>query len=207
MPTSADPPAGHQGDDREALLTEAEHEVVRLVGEAWTLLKERVVAHGDNYDADLAEFTTAVHHIQHAVRGQAAARAYPGRYRLLGAAVGESVPAAGAVEPPADPCADLPDAPVPRPPPEAPQPLGRPVADDRARFRALLALPGRSGWRLHTGGKVPTNLYAHDGDDPAGVPVGSMDTVWLAALVRDAVNEYLIAVDRRREREEVAEDA
>jgi hypothetical protein len=71
------------------------------------------------------------------------------------------------------------------------EPLGRPAADDPARFHALLALPGRTGWRLRVGGRVPINLYASSPDDPEGVPVGSMPTVWLAALVVDAVNQLL----------------
>jgi hypothetical protein len=71
----------------EPLLTGAEHTVIRLVGEAWTVLRDEVVAHGPHYAADLAELTAPCHHIQRAVLAQAAARDDPDRYRLLGAAL------------------------------------------------------------------------------------------------------------------------
>lgn len=66
--------------------------------------------------------------------------------------------------------------------------MSRPLTDDRARFDALLALPDRDDWQLRVGGQVPPNLYAHTDTDPKGVPVGSMDTVWLAEQVVAAVN-------------------
>lgn len=60
-------------------------------------------------------------------------------------------------------------------------------------------------WRVGT--KIGKNLYRITDDHPEGEDIGRMDTLELAAFVVDAVNEHLIAVDRRREREEVPKDA
>jgi len=65
------------------LLTTVEHKVIELVGLLPGLL-ERVVDVGPSRRADLAEVIAHVHAIQNAVLAQAAARAYPDRYRLLG---------------------------------------------------------------------------------------------------------------------------
>jgi hypothetical protein len=71
----------------EALLTDAEREVVDLLGRAYTLLRNEVVAHGETRDADCAEMCAHIHVVQHAVMAQAAARAYPGEFRLLGSVI------------------------------------------------------------------------------------------------------------------------
>lgn len=61
----------------DGLLTEREHEVCRLLALAYN----EYLATGAK-GPDLGEFATAVHHAQHAVMAQAAARAYPDLYRL-----------------------------------------------------------------------------------------------------------------------------
>lgn len=65
------------------LLTEEEHRAVQLSGELWGVLC-RIVGDGRTRDADLGEAIVHIHALQHAVMSQAAARAYPDRYRLLG---------------------------------------------------------------------------------------------------------------------------
>lgn len=77
------------------LLTDAEHELVAALGEVWNSFC-RVVGNGPTRDHDLAEIVAHVHALQHKVMGQAAARAYPGRYRVLGGVVG------GDPQPPGD---------------------------------------------------------------------------------------------------------
>lgn len=65
------------------LLTDDEHEFVEQLGRAWNLLCD-VVGSGSSRSGDLAEAATHVHALQNLVLAQAAARAYPDRYRLLG---------------------------------------------------------------------------------------------------------------------------
>lgn len=65
-------------------LTEAEHRVVALLAEAYTLYAQEVVAVGPTRSHDLGEFGARTHDLQHAVMAQAAARAYPDLYRLAG---------------------------------------------------------------------------------------------------------------------------
>jgi hypothetical protein len=73
------------------LLTEAEHTIVTLLGRAAS--KFRIDVIGDSGELpvpgsverdDLAEFVDKVHQLQHVVLAQAAARAYPNRYRSAG---------------------------------------------------------------------------------------------------------------------------
>lgn len=67
------------------LLTDAEHHAMDLTVELWNTLARDVV--GDtsgSRKADLRELAAHLHAIQQAVLSQAAGRAYPGRYRLLG---------------------------------------------------------------------------------------------------------------------------
>lgn len=71
------------------LLTDAERDAVRMAGELYTHIAEHVTGDGPAWDADLAELAAAVHVIQRAVMAQAAARAYPGEFRLLGRACGD----------------------------------------------------------------------------------------------------------------------
>jgi hypothetical protein len=66
------------------LLTDAEHRVMGLTAEVWNTLVREVVGNGPARDGDLAELATDIHRIQERVLAQAAARAYPDRYRLLG---------------------------------------------------------------------------------------------------------------------------
>lgn len=65
------------------LLTEDEHRAIALAGELMNLLRS-IVGDGPHALAELAELVPPVHVIQRAVMKQAAARAYPDRYRLLG---------------------------------------------------------------------------------------------------------------------------
>lgn len=75
--------------DAPELLTPAEHEAVRLAGQLYTLIADHVVGHGPTRDDDLVEIRAAVHVIQRGVESQAAARAYPAEFRLLGCALDE----------------------------------------------------------------------------------------------------------------------
>jgi len=68
------------------LLTEAEHRVVDLSSELAVEL-HGVIGHGPSRAQDLRETFAAIHMIQNAVLAQAAARAYPERYRLMGEAL------------------------------------------------------------------------------------------------------------------------
>lgn len=68
---------------RGALLTEPEHRAMRLTVDLWHALC-RIAADGPARDGDLAELCTHIHAIQRTILAQAAARAYPNRYRLLG---------------------------------------------------------------------------------------------------------------------------
>lgn len=65
------------------LLSDDEQLAIRQAGDLWGTLC-RVVGDGPTRDSDLDELIHHVHAIQHAVMGQAAARAYPATYRLLG---------------------------------------------------------------------------------------------------------------------------
>lgn len=47
-----------------------------------------IVGHGPTRDHDLNEFAAHIHSIQHTIMSQAAARAHPDRFRLLGEIVG-----------------------------------------------------------------------------------------------------------------------
>lgn len=63
------------------LLTPDEHEALELTADLGRVMR-RVI--GNDNGPDVAEAVAALHVIQNMVRGQAAARAYPDRYRLLG---------------------------------------------------------------------------------------------------------------------------
>jgi hypothetical protein len=67
----------------DGLLTAEEQHAVHLAGELANILG-RVVGQGPSRHADLTELIGHVHGIQRAVLAQAAARAHPGTYRLLG---------------------------------------------------------------------------------------------------------------------------
>jgi DivIVA domain-containing protein len=68
-------------------LTPAEHRVVTLLGQAWTTLVQEVVEPDRQQHADLSELVGPMHTLQNAVLAQAAARAYPDRYRRLGTSI------------------------------------------------------------------------------------------------------------------------
>jgi hypothetical protein len=65
------------------LLTEDERLCVKKLGEAWNLLC-RIAGHEATRDPDLNELVVHVHALQNAVLAQAAGRAYPSEFRLLG---------------------------------------------------------------------------------------------------------------------------
>lgn len=67
----------------EHLLTEDERTALRLSGELANAC-HRIIGDGPTAEHDWAEMASHIHVIQHAVMAQAAARAYPDEYRLLG---------------------------------------------------------------------------------------------------------------------------
>ncbi len=77
---SNEPPSSAPAD----LMTEDEHRAMALTADLWNLLC-RVAASGRSRSSDLGEVCHHIHAIQHVILAQAAGRAYPGRYRLLGA--------------------------------------------------------------------------------------------------------------------------
>lgn len=72
------------GNPATALLTFAERQAVRDAGMLYTHIAGHVVTGGPTRADDLAEFRAAVHQIQRAVLAQAAVRACPTEFRLLG---------------------------------------------------------------------------------------------------------------------------
>jgi hypothetical protein len=83
--------------DRE-VLTDAERKAIRLAGELYTFIRDEVCGNGLTRDADLAELTADVHRIQRLVMAQAAARLYPGEFRLMGGVIGGGSPAISLLE-------------------------------------------------------------------------------------------------------------
>jgi hypothetical protein len=67
----------------DVVLTAAEHRVMGLTVDLWHGLG-LIVQHGPARSSDLGELACHIHAVQRAVLAQAAARAYPDRYRLLG---------------------------------------------------------------------------------------------------------------------------
>jgi hypothetical protein len=70
------------------VLTDAEREAVRMAGELYTHVQDKVCGNGPTRDDDLAELRASIHHVQRLVMAQAAARLYPGELRLMGEAIG-----------------------------------------------------------------------------------------------------------------------
>jgi len=70
------------------LLTEAEHRAMDLTVELVNLIAGEIVGHGRTRESDLNELVRDIHAVQRTILKQAAARAYPDRYRLLGCEVG-----------------------------------------------------------------------------------------------------------------------
>lgn len=77
-------PATDERDILDALLTPDEHRAMDMTAELWNLLAQKVVGRGSARDGDMAELASDVHRIQERILAQAAARAFPDRYRLLG---------------------------------------------------------------------------------------------------------------------------
>lgn len=69
--------------EKPGLLTPAEHAAMDLTAQLWNALCG-LVGNGSPRDGDLRELADAIHTIQGRILSQAAGRAYPGRYRLLG---------------------------------------------------------------------------------------------------------------------------
>ena len=65
------------------LLTDDEHELIDMLGKCANLFG-RVIGNGPTRAADTSEMVAPIHVLQQAVMSQAAARAYPTKYRLLG---------------------------------------------------------------------------------------------------------------------------
>lgn len=116
------------------LLTAAEHDAVAQAAELWGSLTA-IVADGPARAGDLSELIFHVHAIQRAVLKQAAARAYPDLYRLLGGWPVEPKPEFVAEVRVCPTCTA--NAGGPPPPPEMPDPLPDPVVPDNSP-RALL---------------------------------------------------------------------
>lgn len=70
----------------EELLTKSELALIDCIGGLMSGFLE-VVGDGPTRSADLCEIVSLIHALQDKVMGQAAARAYPDRLRLLGAVV------------------------------------------------------------------------------------------------------------------------
>lgn len=66
------------------LLTQAEHRAMDLTVELANLLLGEVIGQGRTAEADSCELAIHIHGIQRSILAQAAARAYPDKYRLLG---------------------------------------------------------------------------------------------------------------------------
>lgn len=71
-------------DGPEPGLTIAEHKALELTAQLWNQLAGQVIKDGPSGDLDRQELAAHIHAIQRAVMAQAAARAYPGLFRLLG---------------------------------------------------------------------------------------------------------------------------
>lgn len=68
------------------ILTEAEHSLIRDIANVFGgFLK--IMEHDASYGGDIQEIIYHVHALQNHVLAQAAARAYPFKYRLLGGVV------------------------------------------------------------------------------------------------------------------------
>lgn len=65
------------------LMTAEEHAIVEHLGDLWNRLC-KVVGDGPSRAGDLDEAVIHIHALQQFVMAQAAGRAYPDRYRLLG---------------------------------------------------------------------------------------------------------------------------
>lgn len=67
-------------------LTVDEREALRLSGQLANLCR-RIIGDGPTAEHDWSEMAVRIHSVQHMVMAQAAARAYPDEFRLLGGGV------------------------------------------------------------------------------------------------------------------------
>lgn len=65
-------------------LTEAEVRAIDLAAELWNLMVRDVMARGLGRNGDASELAAHIHGIQQMIMSNAAARAYPSRFRLIG---------------------------------------------------------------------------------------------------------------------------
>lgn len=70
------------------LLTPAEHEAMDLTAQLCRLMG-KIIGNEEPRHQDVGEFVTHIHVIQRMILAQAAARAYPTEYRLLGCDIPE----------------------------------------------------------------------------------------------------------------------
>jgi hypothetical protein len=68
------------------LLTDAERKALKMTGELANLVHREVIT-GPQAANDWNEFAMRIHAVQHMIMAQAAARAYPDEFRLLGNAI------------------------------------------------------------------------------------------------------------------------
>lgn len=71
------------------MLTPDEQQAIDLSGELATFISQRVIGFGETRNADINEVVSKIHDIQRMIMGQAAARAYPEKYRLLGLTIAQ----------------------------------------------------------------------------------------------------------------------
>ena len=69
------------------LMTELEHNTVELLGKVSRNITQIAGRSERVRSFDLAEAVLHIHSLQHMVMAQAAARAYPDRYRLIGGTI------------------------------------------------------------------------------------------------------------------------
>ncbi len=74
----------------EELLTEDEKRALTLTGELVNLISGRIIGDAPSRAGDVNEVVGHIHALQRMLMAQAAARAYPSEYRLLGGAVKEA---------------------------------------------------------------------------------------------------------------------
>lgn len=72
------------GSDIIGALSEDEHTAIKMTADLWNHLVQKVVGGEATREQDLSELCIHIHAIQHAIMGQAAARAHPELYRFLG---------------------------------------------------------------------------------------------------------------------------
>jgi hypothetical protein len=70
-------------------LTEAETRAMDITVDLVAVVCQEVIGHGPTRDNDVREFVDKVHQIQATIMAQAAGRAHPDRYRLLGETLSE----------------------------------------------------------------------------------------------------------------------